>query len=145
MNRIALFFLCSLFSFACFSQNESDEKIKYRKLTYNDFSKFSINDTSAVIIDVFFDKKDNAALGQMSLLPVTSAIAIIPYTRPIGIGLTIIAFPFFLNGSYLLVKYRNKKLYMVLTEYQKTQQLPEWVRKKANKQLEAYEMIKAEY
>ncbi|NQX96513.1 MAG: hypothetical protein HRT73_01365 [Flavobacteriales bacterium] len=135
---ITLFLLISLSSFS-----QKEDKIKYRKLTYNDFTKLSINDTSAVIIDVFFDKKDNTAIGQMSFLPITVGIFII--SPQLSIGLTAISLPLFINGSYLLIKYRNKKLHMVLTEYAKTKTLPKWVRKKANKQLEYYEMIKVEY
>lgn len=141
MNRITLFIICCLISLASFSQ--ANEKIKFRKLDYNDFTKLSINDTSAVIIDIFYDKKDNAALGQMSFLPITVGIFII--SPQISAGLTLISFPLFLNGSYMLLKYRNKKLNMVLTEYAATKTLPNWVRKKANKQLAYYEMIKAEY
>lgn len=129
-------------SFSSFSQ---DEKIKFRKLDYNDFGKYSINDTSAVIIDIFFDKKDNAALGQMSFLPVTAALFVIPPTRVIGAGTTLISFPLFLNGSYMLIKYRKKKLYKLLIEYKKTKTLPKWVRRKANRLLDYYDAIKAGY
>ena len=45
----------------------------------------------------------------------------------------------------MLVKYRKKKLYMVLAEYEKTRRLPKWVRRKANKQLEFIELIKLQY
>ncbi|PCI94038.1 MAG: hypothetical protein COB15_15075 [Flavobacteriales bacterium] len=140
MIKITLITICFLISLTSFSQKE---KIKYRKLNYNDFTKYSINDTSAVIIDIFFDKKDNTAISQMSFLPITVAVAII--SPPISAGLTLISFPLFVNGSYMLVKYRKKKLYKVLTEYKETGQLPKWVRKKANKQLDYYEMIKTEY
>lgn len=112
-------------------------------MDYNDFTKLSINDTSAVIIDVFFDKKDNAAIGQMSFLPITVGIFII--SPQISVGLTVISLPLFINGSYLLIKYRNKKLHTILTKYAATKQLPKWVRKKANKQLAYYEMIKVDY
>ena len=137
ISLITIFFLISLSSFS------QEEKIKYRKLDYNDFLKYSVNDTSSVVIDVFFDKKDNTALGEMSFLPITAAVYII--SPQLSIGLTLISFPLFVNGSYLLVKYRKKKLFMVLNEYKETRYLPNWVRKKATKQLEAYEMIKSEY
>ncbi len=142
MTKITLITLFTLIGFSSFSQ---DEKIKFRKLDYNDFGKYSINDTSAVIIEIFFDKKDNAAYGQMSFLPITVSLAVIPPTRTIGVGLSFISIPLFLNGSYMLIKYRKKKLYMVLTEYKKTKKLPNWIRKKANKTLEYYEMMKSEY
>ncbi len=141
MTKIALIAICFLLSLSSFSQET--EKIKYRKLDYNDFLKHSVNDTSAVIIDIFFDKKDNTALGQMSFLPITVGIYVI--SPPISAGLTLISFPLFVNGSYLMVKYRKKKLYMVLEDYKVTGHLPKWIRKKAIKQLEAYELIKSEY
>lgn len=141
MTKTLLIIVCCLISFSSFSQ--ADEKIKYRKLVYKDFKKMSINDTSDVIIGIFYDKKDNAALGQMSFLPVTVAIYLI--SPPISVGLTTISFPLFLNGSYMLVKYRNKKLYEVLDVYSQTGAMPKWVRKKANKQLARIELIKSEY
>jgi hypothetical protein len=140
MIKIAIITVCFLLSLSSYSQ---DDKIKYRKLDYNDFLKHSTNDTSAVIIDVFFDKKDNTALGQMSFLPITVAVYII--SPQLSVGLTLISFPLFVNGSYLMVKYRKKKLFMVLNDYKETGHLPNWVRKKANKQLAAYELIKSEY
>ena len=141
MPKAVVIIICFLISLSSFSQ--ANEKIKYRKLDYNDFKKLSINDTSDVIIDIFYDKKDNTAIGQMSFLPITVAIFII--SPPISLGLTTISFPIFLHGSYVLIKYRKKKLYDVLTVYQTTNSLPKWVRKKANKQLVRYEMIKSEY
>jgi len=141
MNRITLFIIFFSISLSHFSQ--ANEKIKFRKLNYKDFKKLSINDTSDVIIDIFYDKKDNTAIGQMSFLPITVAIFII--SPPISVGLTTISFPVFLHGGYVLIKYRKKKLYDVLTVYQTTNSLPKWIRKKANKQLARYEMIKSEY
>ncbi len=143
MTKYLFIAFCLFISFSSFAQEE--EKLKYRKLSYTDFRKLSINDTSQVIIDLFFDKKDNAGVGQMTFLPITVAIAAVPYTRQIGVGLSIIALPFFINGSYMMVKYRKKKLYMVLTEYAESGELPEWVRKKANKQLKYVELLKREY
>ncbi len=141
MTKATLIIICFLISLTSFSQ--ANEKIKYRKLDYNDFVKLSVNDTSAVIIDIFFDKKDNAAIGQMSFLPISVAIFVI--SPPISVGLTTISFPLFVNGTYMLVKYRKRKLYKVLDEYAETKTLPKWIRKKANKRLEYYEMIKSEY
>ncbi len=140
MTKFTIITVCFLISLSSFAQ---EEKIKYRKLKYNDFIKMSINDTSLATIDIFFDKKDNSAISQMSFLPVTLAIAVI--SPQISAGLTAISFPLFMNGSYMLIKYRKKKLYKVLTEYKETGQLPNWVRKKANKQLDYLEMIKTQY
>ena len=143
MTKYILITFCLLISFSSFAQEEKEEKMKYRKLGYSDFRKLSVNDTSQVIIDLFFDKKDNAGVGQMTFLPIT--LAIYPIAPVISGALTLVSFPLFVNGSYMMVKYRKKKLYMVLTEYAETGTLPEWVRKKANKQLKYIELLKLDY
>jgi hypothetical protein len=145
MKNVLLFLLVSWCSFSAFTQTDSS-KIIYRKLTYNDFNtQFSINDTATVIIDLFFDKKDNAALGQMSFLPITLGLAAIPKTKPLGIGLTIVSLPLFINGAMTLVRYRNYKLYKVLSEYKETKELPKWIRRKANRLLEYYNSLENDY
>ncbi|MCB0410320.1 MAG: hypothetical protein KDD29_08875 [Flavobacteriales bacterium] len=133
---ILLFLIC--FTNVCLADNlnlESDSiPSKIRKMEYGDFmAKFSINDTSATIIHIFFDKRNNTAKGQMSFLPITVGIYFI--FPQLGVGLTCVSLPLFINGSVLLIKYRKKKLYKVLDEYQNTRQLPKWVRKKAEKSL----------
>jgi hypothetical protein len=146
MNKLAILFLFLISSSISLCQTSDKVKIKVRNLTYNDFvSDYSFNDTTAVIIDIFFEKRDNGALGEMSFLPITIGLAAIPQTRTIGVGLTFISLPVFLHGSYTLVKFRKKKLYNVLVEYKKTKILPKWVRRKANKLLDYYETIQTEY
>jgi hypothetical protein len=109
---------------------------KARKLSYSDFlAHYSINDTSAAVIEIFFDKKDNNAKGEMSFLPITAGVFIL--FPVIGAGLSVVSVPLFIHGSYTLVKYRKKKLVNVLTEYRETQELPKWLRRKVNKSLEA--------
>jgi len=145
MKNILLLLLVSWCCFSAFAQTDSS-KITYRKLTYNDFSsQFSINDTATVVIDLFFDKKDNAALGQMSFLPITVGLAAIPKTRPLGVGLTIISLPLFINGCITLVQYRNQKLYKVLSEYKQTKTMPKWVKRKAIRLLEYYNSLERDY
>lgn len=138
---------CLLTPKSSWAQDGKEEKIKARKLSYKNFKDdYSFNDTTDVIIDLFFDKKNNSAVGQMSFLPIAIAIAIVPPPiRVIGVGLTIIAFPLFLNGAYTMYKFRNKKLLMVLTEYKKTGYLPKWVKKKAVNQLEYIDSLQLEY
>lgn len=142
LNKFILVFFCLFFSL--FSYGE-DDKIKYRKLNYNDFKKLSINDTSAAVIDLFFDKKDNAIFNQMSLLPLTAILIAIPPTQFVGIGSLALSGPLFLHGGYTLIKYRKKKLHDILTEYKKSKELPNWVRKKTNKILENYEILQINY
>ena len=123
------------------------DTIKARKISFKDFKDdYSFNDTANVIINIFFDKQDNSAIGQMSFLPITLALTLIPPPiRVLGAGLTLIAFPLFLNGAYTMHKFRKKKLLMVLIEYKKTGYLPGWVRKKANNMLAYYENVKLDY
>lgn len=130
-----------MISFSSFSQE--DEKIKYRKITYTEFLELSINDTSEVIVNLFFDKKDNAGVAQMTFLPLT--LVIYPLSPIISSSLTLISLPLFINGTYMVIKYRKKKLHMVLTEYANSGTLPKWVRKKANKQLKYIELLKLDY
>lgn len=115
--------------------SEDSTEVKARKLDYNDFiAKYSVNDTSSTIINIFFDKKSNSALGQMSIFPITAAF--FPLFPVFSIGMSAVSFPFFVNGSVVLIKYRKKKLQKVLIEYKETRTLPKWVRKKVNKSLD---------
>lgn len=114
---------------------EDSTVVKARKLEYSDFiANYSINDTSNTVIDIFFDKRNNTAKGQMSFFPITAAI--FPLVPIISIGLSVVTFPMFVNGTVVLVKYRKKKLQKVLIHYKETKELPKWVRKKVNKSLE---------
>jgi hypothetical protein len=145
MKNILLLLLIGCIGFSAFSQTDSS-KITYRKLTYNDFSsQFSVNDTATVVIDLFFDKKSNAALGQMSFLPITVGLAAIPKTRPLGVGLTIVSLPLFINGTMTLIRYRNQKLYKILTEYKETKTMPKWVKRKAVRLLDYYNNLESDY
>lgn len=141
-----LFFLCLCFGFHVMSQEIDSRKIKYRKLSHSDFiDQFGINDTATVAIDIFFDKKENSAYGQMTFLPITVGLAIIPDTRVIGVGTTLISLPLFLNGCYMLIKYRKRKLHKVLTVYTNTKELPKWLQKKVDKHLLLYKVMDREY
>jgi len=138
-NLILILFLT--LSISAFAKNDS---LKVRKMTYNDFiTNYSINDTSAMVVELFFDKKDNSAISQMSFLPLTLALYLISPT--ISIGTTLVSFPLFVHGSYMLVKYRKKRLLKVLIRYKETGYLPKGVRKKANKLIDYYESIDTAY
>ena len=145
MSKPILLFAFLFLSLALFCQIADVEKINYRKLTYSDFTKIAVNDTSIAVIDLFFSKKENAMYNQMSLLPLSIVLFAIPPSRWMGVGTAVISVPLFLNGSYTLVKYRKKKLYKILVDYQTTQTLPKWVRKRANKLLVRYNELEIEY
>lgn len=115
-------------------------------MSYSDFTKdFAINDTATVVIDLFFDKKDNGAYGEMIFLPISAGLAAIPQTRDIGVILAVISTPLFLHGCYTLVKYRKGKLYKVLSAYKGSKKLPKWIQKKVKKQLGLYKVVEREY
>lgn len=142
MNKILLLHLFIMFGSIAFTQN----KVKPSKMSYSDFTKdFAFNDTANVIIDLFFDKKDNGAYGEMIFLPITIGLAAIPQTKAIGIPLTLISAPLFLHGCFILIKYRKGKLYKVLSNYKTTKELPNWLQRKVDKQLGLYKVVDKEY
>jgi hypothetical protein len=125
------FFLFIDFSYAA----EDSTVVKARNLEYSDFiANYSINDTSNTVIDIFFDKRNNTAKGQLSFFPITAAI--FPLVPVISVGLSIVTFPMFINGTVVWIKYRKKKLQKVLINYKETHDMPNWIRKKVNKSLE---------
>lgn len=128
---VFLFFLIPRLSFA----NSDSTEIKISKIDYAEFiAKYSINDTSTTVINIFFDKSSNSAMGQMSIFPLTAAIY--PLSPFISVSLSLVSLPIFVNGTVILIKYRKKKLYKVLVHYSETYELPKWLRKKVNKSLE---------
>lgn len=135
MQKIILLVVLVLSCLASFCQDNDSVEVKIRHLEYSDFiAKYSVNDTSSTVINIFFDKKSNSALGQMSMFPITAALY--PVLPIFSIGLSAVSFPFFVNGSMMLIKYRKKKLQKVLIEYKETRTLPKWIRKKVNKSLD---------
>jgi hypothetical protein len=143
MTKTILIIVCCLFSLQSFTQ--SNEEIKYRKLEYKDFKKLSINDTSDAVVDLFFNKTDNAIYTQIILLPISVVLTIIPPTHFVGIGSLAISGPLFINGSATLIRYRKKKLYSILLDYKEKRTLPKWARKKANRRLKNYELLPINY
>ena len=73
-------------------------------------------------------------MGQMSMLPITAALY--PVLPIFSVGLSVVSFPFFVNGSVMLSKYRKSKRKKVLSGYKETLELPKWIRKKVNKSLD---------
>ena len=135
MQKINWVFVFYFLYIGCSYAVEDSTEVKARKLEYSDFiANYSINDTSNTVIDIFFDKRNNTAKGQLSFFPITAAI--FPLVPVISVGLSIVTFPMFVNGSVVWIKYRKKKLQKVLIHYKETKELPNWIRKKVNKSLE---------
>jgi hypothetical protein len=145
MKKIILSITLLLISILGFSQDYAEGK-KIRKMTFSDFTtEFGINDTATVVIDIFFDKKDNGAYGEMIFLPISAGIYAIPQTRGIGAVLGLVSVPLFLHGTYTLIRFRKKKLYKVLSHYKTSKQLPNWIQRKVDKRLTLYKVMDREY
>lgn len=105
------------------NNNEKNVSKKKHKLNYNEFmTKYGGNDTAAIIIEIFFDKRNNFAKGQLSFLPISAAITLA--LPPVGIGLMIVSTPLFINGMIVNQKYNRKKLMDILEENQYNNELP---------------------
>ena len=74
--------------------------------------KYGTDQTSITIIDLFFNKRNYSGIGQMSFLPVSSAVGII--VPPIGLVTMAISTPFFVNGLLVRHKYSHKNLLIAL-------------------------------
>ncbi len=137
MYKFIFFFLILFSTFQVFSNIDSI-RVKARKLSYSDFmAKYSKDNTSAALIELFFDKKENVAIGEMSLLPITAIVFI--FSPKMGLGTSLISFPIFIHGLSVLIKYRKHRLLNVLVRYNKNGFLAKRLRRKTNKLLKLYE------
>ncbi len=92
-------------------------KKKVMQLNYEQYiEKYGTDETSIIIIDLFFNKRNLSGIGQMSFLPVTSSVAVI--VPPIGLVTMAISTPLFLNGILVRHKYSHKNLLIALEYYQ---------------------------
>ncbi|KJS06077.1 MAG: hypothetical protein VR77_06580 [Flavobacteriales bacterium BRH_c54] len=111
--------------------NKQVKAKKEHKLNYDEFiNKYGSDDTSLAVIEIFFDKRENSAKGQMSFLPLSTAIAVV--FPPIGVGLMAVSTPLFVNGLIVNQKYNRKKLKNILEEYESTNELPIKLQNKVN-------------
>jgi len=147
MNKFIFAPLCILFFSFSQAKNDSSEKIKYRKLSYEDFKKISSNDTALAVIDLFFSKKDNALQEQTPFLPISIALVALPnaLTKVVGAATLVVTAPLFISAIYKLRRYRKKRLFTILSEYENTRKLPDWVSRKLKKHTEKYEEFNFNY
>ncbi|HLU84247.1 MAG TPA: hypothetical protein VKZ45_02135 [Vicingaceae bacterium] len=105
---------------------KSNQKIKIgkeHKMDYQGFvEKYGTDDTSVAVIEIFFDKRENAAKGQMSFLPLSGTIALV--YPPLGVGLVAVSTPLFVNGLLVNQKYNRRKLKNILEDYHQNNELP---------------------
>ena len=113
------------------NNNKQVKATNEHKLNYDEFvSVYGSNDTSLAVIEIFFDKRENSAKGQMSFLPLSSAVAVI--LPPVGVGLMAVSTPLFINGLIVNQKYNRRKLKNILEKYESTHELPIKLQNKVN-------------
>lgn len=112
-----------------FAKEKNKEQNQKGNLNYEEsIAKYGVDDTSIAIINVYFDKRHNAGTGQMSFLPVTLALTAV--APPIGIGLTIVSSPMFVNGLIVRSRYSQKNMIKALNNYNSEKILTDKVRRK---------------
>lgn len=100
------------------------------KSTYLDYAEciqlYGVDDTSIAIINIYFDKRYSAGVGQMSLLPVTAALTV--FTPPIGVVLMAASSPLYINGIVKFNKYSQKNMIKTLNNYRDNNILSDKIR-----------------
>lgn len=103
------------------------EKKQQARLDYEEcIQLYGVDDTSIAIINIYFDKRYTAGVGQMSLLPVTAALTF--FTPPIGVGLMIVSSPMYINGAIKFNKYSQKNMIKALNNYRDNNILSDKIR-----------------
>jgi hypothetical protein len=112
-----------------FAQEKNKKQNQKESLNYEEcVTKYGVDDTSIAIINVYFDRRYNAGTGQMSFLPITLVLTAI--TPPIGLGLTIVSSPMFVNGLIVRNRYSHKNMIKALDNYHSEKILSDKVRRK---------------
>lgn len=111
------------------TRSEKKENQKTVRLNYDEcIQRYGVDDTSIAIINIYFDKRYTAGVGQMSFLPVTAALTII--TPPIGATLMIVSSPLYVNGALKFNTYSQKNMVKTLNNYHNNSVLAEKMREK---------------
>ena len=117
IKNLFLIVVVILLSNNCFAKNNKVKKENEVKLSYEEYiNQYGVDDTSIAIINIFFDKRENSGVGQMSILPISTAIAVA--VPPIGVTLMALSTPLFINGMLVHKKYSHKNLIKTLEDYQ---------------------------
>lgn len=135
-----LLLILSILLFSQFSEARKPISKKLHKLSYDEFMyAYGTDDTSIAIINIYFDKRDYSATGQMSFLPISTIVAIV--IPPIGVGLMVISSPLFINGLLTSNKYSRKKLLKILNNYKDGDILSNRNKKKIVQEIKAQQEI----
>ena len=133
LNIIIALIICGTVS----AGNNDEIKKEEYKLNYEEFiNEYGADDTSYAIIELFFEKRQESAAGQMSFLPISAALT--PAVPVLGAGAMVVSTPFFINGIIVQSKYSKKKLIAVLNEYKETGHIDRKYQKKINRILDEY-------
>lgn len=140
MKNLYLIAVVILLANNCFAKSNKVKKEEKNKLSYEEYiDQYGIDDTSVAIINIFFDKRENSGNGQMSFLPITTAVAVI--VPPIGVTLMAVSTPLFINGLIVHKKYSRKNLTKALEDYQNKNILSDKYKKRVIDFLEVQQEI----
>lgn len=111
------------------AEKNHSEKQQQARFDYEEcIQLYGVDDTSIAIINIYFDKRYSAGVGQMSLLPVTAALTV--FTPPIGVVLMAASSPLYINGMVKFNKYSQKNMIKTLNNYHNNNILAENIRNK---------------
>jgi hypothetical protein len=111
------------------AEKTRSEKNKSTHLDYAEcIQLYGVDDTSIAIINIYFDKRYSAGVGQMSLLPVTAVLTV--FTPPIGVILMAVSSPLYINGMVKFNRYSQKNMIKALNNYHNNNILAENIRNK---------------
>jgi hypothetical protein len=111
------------------AEKTQSEKKQQARLDYEEsIQLYGVDDTSIAIINIYFDKRYSAGVGQLSFLPVTAAFAF--FIPPIGVVLMAVSSPMYINGAIKFNKYSQKNMIKTLNNYHKNNILAEKIRDK---------------
>jgi hypothetical protein len=116
MKYTLLFSIIIFLSVNCIAKKHKTKKNKHPKLSYHEYiDQYGNNDTSIAMINLFFHKRNETAIGKMSFLPVAASITVI--LPPIGLGLSALSSPLFISGLITRSRYSHKNLLIALKNY----------------------------
>lgn len=111
------------------SAEKTRSEKKQARLDYEEcIQLYGVDDTSIAIINIYFDKRYSAGVGQLSFLPTTAAITF--FNPPIGIVLMAASSPLYINGIIKYKKYSQKNMIKTLNNYRDNQILSDKIRDK---------------
>ena len=129
MKNLILIPIILLMTNSISAEKNSSEKQQQARLDYEEcIQLYGVDDTSIAIINIYFDKRYSAGVGQLSFLPVTAALTF--FNPPIGVVLMAVSSPMYINGVIKINKYSQKNMIKALNNYHNNNILAEKIRGK---------------